>query len=69
MKNLSVKDEHLHFEFRTQAGNMKGLSTKLNPNLIVDTKFESQNPEIKPQSNIGIIKIYPDGKKEIKNPF
>lgn len=62
-------DEHLHFELRTQAGNMKGLSTKLNPNLIVDTKFESQNPEIKPQSNIGIIKIYPDGKKEIKNPF
>lgn len=49
VETLYEADEHLHFEFRTQAGNMKGLSTKLNPNLIVDTKFESQNLEIKPK--------------------
>ena len=65
--NLIGLDQHLHFELRSQPGNTKGLAGKIDPNGIVDTKFISQDPNAKPQTNIGIIKIYPDETKEYKN--
>ena len=65
--NLIGLDQHLHFELRSQPGNTKGLAGKIDPNGIVDTKFISQDPNAKPQTNIGVIKIYPDETKEYKN--
>ena len=62
----SKLDEHLHFELRTQAAGMPGLSTKLNPNQIIDTKFITQDKNA-PQNKTGIIKIYKDGRREFKN--
>lgn len=57
-------DQHLHFELRSHPENASGLTGKMDPNEIVDTKFESQNPHVNPQANIGIIKIHKDGTKE-----
>lgn len=62
----SKLDEHLHFELRTQAAGMPGLSTKLNPNQIIDTKFMTQDKNA-PQNKTGIIKIYKDGRRGFKN--
>jgi hypothetical protein len=45
---------------------MPGLSTKLNPNQIIDTKFITQDKNA-PQNKTGIIKIYKDGRREFKN--
>ena len=67
--NLTGADQHLHFELRSKPENDKGLSGKLNPNDIVDTKFVSQYPEIKQQNVIGIIKVNRDGTMEIKDIF
>jgi hypothetical protein len=47
--------------------NIKGLTGKLDPNTIVDTKFISQDSEVKPQTQVGIIKIYKDGTEEYKD--
>ena len=68
-KNMTGKDQHLHFELRDQKGNAKGLVGKRNPNEIVDTKFVSQDPNAPKQKEIGIIKIYKDGREEIKNLY
>ena len=65
--NLKGQDQHLHFELRSQPDNIKGLTGKLDPNTVVDTKFISQDPEIRPQNNVGIIKIYKDGTEEYKD--
>lgn len=66
-KNKKGKDQHLHFELRTKKESRKGLDGKRNPNEIVDTKFESQDPTKVPQSSVGIIKIRKDKTKEILN--
>ena len=64
----NIEDQHLHFELRSQPGNVRGLSGKINPNEIVDTKFISQFPELKSsQGQIGIIKINKDGTAEIRD--
>ena len=65
--NLKGQDQHLHFELRSRPENIKGLSSKLDPNIVVDTKFISQDPEVRPQTHVGIIKIYKDGTKEYKD--
>ena len=65
--NLTGKDQHLHFEARVQVENALGLTGKMDPNEIVDTKFFSQDPAVKPQSDMGIIKVDKDGIKEFKN--
>ena len=40
--NCNGEDEHLHFEYRTGGARLgKGLNGRKDPNLIVDTKFES----------------------------
>ena len=65
--NMKGKEQHLHFEARTQKENASGLTGKINPNEIVDTKFVSQDPSKKPQSQVGVIKILPDGKEEKMN--
>ena len=65
--DLKGQDQHLHFELRSQPDNIKGLTGKLDPNTVVDTKFISQDPEIRPQTNVGIIKIYKDGTEEYKD--
>ena len=67
--NLTGKDQHLHFELRDQKENAKGLVGKRNPNEIVDTKFVSQDPNAPKQKEIGVIKIYKDGREEIKNIY
>ncbi len=65
---IYIEDQHLHFELRSQPGNIRGLSGKINPNEIVDTKFISQFPELKSsQGEIGIIKINKDGTAEIRD--
>ena len=56
-KGMIGKDQHLHFELRTQKENAKGLNGKRNPNEIVDTKFESADPDNKFQRNVNVIKI------------
>ena len=61
------QDQHLHFDLRSRPENIKGLSSKLDPNIVVDTKFISQDPEVRPQTHVGIIKIYKDGTKEYKD--
>ena len=61
------KDQHLHFEARTQKENASGLTGKMDPNEIVDTKFVSQDPNRKLQNQVGVIKISPDGKEEKMN--
>ena len=68
-ENMTGKDEYLHFELRDQKGNAKGLVGKRNPNEIVDTKFVSQDPNAPKHKEIGIIKIYKDGREEIKNLY
>ena len=65
--DLKGQDQHLHFELRSRPENIKGLTGKLDPNTVVDTKFISQDPEIRPQTNVGIIKIYKDGTEEYKD--
>ena len=62
--NLKGLDQHLHFELRSQPQGAKGLTGKIDPNDIVDTKFISQNAETKPQSDVGVIKINKDGTEE-----
>ena len=59
-----VKDQHLHFELRTQRQGARGLTGKKNPNEIVDTKFYSQNSDYPYQREIGVVKIDSEGKKE-----
>ena len=66
-KGMKGKDQHLHFELRTQKKGAKGLTGKRNPNEIVDTKFKSQNPDKRPQTTVGVIKITSDGKVEHLN--
>lgn len=68
-ENMTGKDQHLHFELRDQKENAKGLVGKRNPNEIVDTKFVSQDPNAPKQKEIGVIKIYKDGREEIKNIY
>ena len=65
--DLKGQDQHLHFELRSRPENIKGLTGKLDPNTIVDTKFISQDSEVKPQTQVGIIKIYKDGTEEYKD--
>ena len=65
--DLKGQDQHLHFELRSRPENIKGLAGKLDPNTIVDTKFISQDSEVKPQTQVGIIKIYKDGTEEYKD--
>ena len=65
--DLKGQDQHLHFELRSLPENIKGLTGKLDPNTIVDTKFISQDSEVKPQTQVGIIKIYKDGTEEYKD--
>jgi murein DD-endopeptidase MepM/ murein hydrolase activator NlpD len=38
--NMKGEDEHLHFEYRTQEKCGKGLAGRLDPNEVVDTKFQ-----------------------------
>ena len=64
-----IEDQHLHFELRSQPGNAIGLTGKINPNEIVDTKFISQYPELKEQNKVGILKINKDGTIEIRDYF
>ena len=66
-KGLQGLDQHLHFELRSLPENIKGLTGKLDPNTVVDTKFISQDPEVRPQTQVGIIKIYKDGTEEYKD--
>ena len=61
--NMLEKDQHLHFELRTQPESKKGLDGKKNPNIIVDTKFESQDPNAEYQNQQGVVKMTLDGKK------
>ena len=68
-KNLKGKNQHLHFELRTQKENAIGLTGKKDPNEIVDTKFYSRDPDVKPQTDIGIIKVSKDGKEEIMDTY
>ena len=42
-KTLTGKNQHLHFELRTQKENAIGLTGKKDPNEIVDTKFYSRD--------------------------
>lgn len=44
-KTLPVSQAHLHFEYRNQPNLGTGLSGRLDPNLLLDTKFYSQNPQ------------------------
>jgi len=67
--NLTEIDQHLHFELRSQPDNAKGLAGKIDPNIIVDTKFISHFPEVELQREIGIIKIYKDGTAELKEIY
>lgn len=66
-KDLQGLDQYLHFELRSLPENIKGLTGKLDPNTVVDTKFISQDPEVRPQTQVGIIKIYKDGTEEYKD--
>lgn len=68
-KNLKGKNQHLHFELRTQKENAIGLTGNKDPNEIVDTKFYSRDPDVKPQTDIGIIKVSKDGKEEIMDTY
>ena len=61
--NMLEKDQHLHFELRTQPESKKSLDGKKNPNIIVDTKFESQDPNAEYQNQQGVVKMTLDGKK------
>lgn len=48
-------------DFRSQPNNALGLKGKIDPNELVDTKFVSQDPQRKPQTSVGVIKIEKDG--------
>jgi len=63
---LTGGDQHLHFECRTEIAPGLGLGGRLDPNLIVETKFYTQNAN-KFQTNVGVIKVAADGKETIMN--
>ncbi len=52
--NLTDKEVHLHFEYRTSPKH--GDRKQVNPNAIVKTKFYSADPKNKWQSNVKVIK-------------
>lgn len=52
--NLTGKEEHLHFEYRTKPKH--GDRKQENPNAILKTKFYSADPKNKWQANVGVIK-------------
>jgi RHS repeat-associated protein len=60
--NLPESQAHLHFEMRSEPNPGLGLSGRLDPNTILDTKFISQNPKAN-QTNTGVIKVDKDGNK------
>jgi len=57
-------DQHLHFECRTEIAPGLGLGGRVEPNLIVQTKFYTQNAN-KIQTNTGVIKVGADGKETV----
>ena len=52
--NLSGKEEHLHFEYRTSPKH--GAKKQANPNAILKTKFYSADPKNKWQSNVNVVR-------------
>jgi len=61
---LKDDEQHLHFECRTEIAPGLGLGGRLDPNLIVQTKFYTQNANAI-QTNIGVIKVDADGKETV----
>jgi len=61
---LKGGDQHLHFECRTEIAPGFGLGGRLDPNLIVNTKFFTQNANTI-QTNTSVIKIDADGKETL----
>jgi len=60
-EGLKGEDEHLHLELRTTPYPGKGLTGREDPNEIVDTKFESNDPSHVPQKDVGVTQ------KEVQN--
>jgi len=61
---LTNGDQHLHFECRTEIAPGLGLGGRVEPNLIVQTKFYTQNANAM-QTNTGVIKVDADGKETV----
>jgi RHS repeat-associated protein len=61
-----VSEAHLHFEYRSIANGVLGLTGRLDPNEVLDTKFYSQNLQAN-QTNTGVIKEVVDGTRIAMN--
>ncbi|HEU5291914.1 MAG TPA: peptidoglycan DD-metalloendopeptidase family protein, partial [Cyclobacteriaceae bacterium] len=55
-KNLPLDQAHLHFELRSEPSPGKGLTGRLDPNQVLDTKFYSQDRKAN-QTSTGVIKV------------
>ena len=53
-RNLTGKEQHLHFEYRTNPKH--GAVSQADPNTIVKTKFYSADPQNRYQTNVGVVK-------------
>ncbi|MEN9994457.1 MAG: hypothetical protein RL762_1114 [Bacteroidota bacterium] len=60
-KGQPAEDAHLHFELRSSPSPGLGMTGRLNPNEVLDTKFYSQDPEAINQATVGVLKEQKDG--------